>query len=207
MTDLPTLAASVRLTGDLRADMITFLDRHRCAHTAEHCLSVAVEAGRLATLFDADQRAAESAGWLHDISAIIPNSDRVDTALQWGIDVLDEEMAAPMILHQKLSAVIAQRVFQICDRAVLEAITCHTTLRAGASVLDKVVFLADKIAWDQAGKPPYLASILDAIEHRSLDRAVWVYLDHLWQQRQTLAVVHPWFVEAYQQLARQMDNV
>lgn len=71
----------------------------------------------------------------------------------------------------------------------------NATLKATASPLDKVIFVADKIAWDQEGKPPYLGEILKALEH-SLDAAALVYLDYLWEQRETLPVLHPWVVEA-----------
>lgn len=68
--------------------------------------------------------------------------------------------------------------------------------------LDKVVFVADKIEWDQSGTPPYLHELLPALD-RSLDHAVFVYLDFLWQQRETLRVVHPWLRDAHQELAVQ----
>ena len=106
-----------------------------------------------------------------------------------------------MLLHQKLSAVMAEQIFGIGDPSILHAVRCHTTLRARASLLDKVVFVADKIAWDQAGAPPYLDEITQALR-RSLDDAVWCYLDTLWQQRATLAAVHPWFVDAYLEQSR-----
>jgi HD superfamily phosphohydrolase YqeK len=96
--------------------------------------------------------------------------------------------------------VIARDVFAVRDSAVLSAIECHTTLKSGASVLDKVVFLADKIAWDQPGTPPYIVQLTQALD-RSLDKAVWVYLDHLWQRRATLQAIHPWFVRAYRELS------
>ena len=104
-----------------------------------------------------------------------------------------------MILHQKLSAILAHELFGVDDLAVLSAIGCHTTLRADATPLDKVVFLADKIAWDQSGSPPYRDALLDALTH-SLDAGACVYLQHLWAQRATLPVVHPWFENAYRQL-------
>ena len=72
---------------------------------------------------------------------------------------------------------------------------------AGATPLDKVVFVADKIAWDGAGDPPYLDAIMAAVE-RSLDQAAWCYLDYLWQRRATLAAAHPWFIAAHRQFAR-----
>ena len=54
MRDLHALAAGVRLTGDVRADMIAFLNSHGFTKTVEHCLNVAAETGRLSVQFDVD---------------------------------------------------------------------------------------------------------------------------------------------------------
>jgi len=130
----------------------------------------------------------------------LPDGDRVAAAQAFGVDVLPEEAAFPMILHQKLSAVLARGLFGERNDAVLSAIGCHTTLKVGASTLDTVVFVADKIAWDQPGIPPYRDALLGALAH-SLDAAAFVYLHFLWERRATLGVIHPWFVAAYQQHA------
>jgi predicted HD superfamily hydrolase involved in NAD metabolism len=144
-----------------------------------------------------DPLLAEQAGLLHDISAVIPNSVRLETAQCWGLAVLPEETACPMLLHQGLSAVMARILFGIDDPKVLSAIGCHTTLQAGASRLDKIVFVADKLAWDQAGLPPYLAGLQAALEH-SLDEAALFYLEYL---RDHLAgPLHPWARAALAQL-------
>ena len=161
---------------------------------------MAAEARRLAIRFGEDPARAEAAGLLHDISAPIPDAERLATAEAWGVEALAEERAYPMILHQKLSAVIAREAFGVKDAGVLSAIGCHTTLKAGASRLDKVVFVADKIAWDQPGDPPYLAEILAATE-RSLDAAAFCYLDYLYQRRATLRVAHPWMLAAWAEVA------
>jgi predicted HD superfamily hydrolase involved in NAD metabolism len=192
------------LIGDDFAESVpAFLTARRCAHTAGHVRAVAQEAVRLATHFHGiDAQQAAAAGWLHDISAVVPVTSRIAFAERCGIPVLPEERQAPMILHQKLSAVFAQHLFGVGDAAVLDAITCHTTLRRDAKPLDKVVFLADKIAWDQDGTPPYMGALLHALS-LSLDAAVCVYLQTLWDRRQTLPVVHPWFVAAYEQLCGQ----
>jgi len=173
---------------------------HGRADTIGHSMRVAAEAKRLALHWGEEAARAEAAGWLHDVSAIVPVEERIGLAEDLGLEVLPEERAFPMIMHQKLSAAIAQAVFGISDPAVLSAIGCHTTLKAGASRLDKIVFVADKMQWDQAGDAPYLRAITSAVE-RSLDQAVLVYLDYLWQQRTTIAVVHPWVVQAYRQLS------
>jgi predicted HD superfamily hydrolase involved in NAD metabolism len=197
---LVPLATGVRLTGEIRADMAALLTHHGCLQTVAHSLRVAEEARRLAVRFAVNAGPAETAGWLHDISAVFPPAQRLQVARELDLAVLPEEEAAPLILHQKLSAVVARELFGVRDEAVLSAIGCHTTLQAHASALDKVVFLADKIAWDQPGAPAYLADVLAALE-QSLDRAAWAYLDHLWRRRHTLAVVHPWMVAAHADLA------
>jgi predicted HD superfamily hydrolase involved in NAD metabolism len=199
-----TLTQSVQLTGHIRDDMAAFLVRHGYPKTVGHSIHVAAEARRLAGIFGADERLAEIAGWLHDISVVVPNPQRSDLARAVGLAVLPEEEAVPMILHQKLSALMARDIFGVAEATVLSAIRCHTTLKADASLLDKVVFVADKIKWDQPGEPPYLADLGAALE-QSLDWAAFCYLDYLWQRRETLPVVHPWLAEAHRQLSRKIS--
>ncbi len=198
-------SASFSRTGDLSADISRFLIQFDRPQTAVHCQEVAAEAKRLATLFGGDSQKAETAALLHDISVIIPNKERAAFARTHNIPLLAEEVAFPMIIHQKLSVLFAETVFGIDDTAVLSAIGCHTTLKSGATLLDKIVFLADKIAWDQAGDPPYIEEMTAALE-QSLDTAVMVYLTYLWDQRAHLRVIHPWFVIARAELLAISDG-
>lgn len=193
---LAQLVRDVHLTAQVDSDVTALLTRYGDTNTVRHCQHVAAEAERLAAQFGADPARAHIAGWLHDVSAVFPVAQRVSVARGLGLEILPEEEIAPMLLHQKISAAIARHVFGIGDEAVLSAVECHTTLKAGASLLDKVVFVADKVAWDQSGVPPYLPEITRALE-RSLDEAVLCYLEYLWQKRADLAAVHPWFVQAY----------
>jgi len=193
---LVRLAAGIGLTGDMAQDVTAFLKYHHCPQTAIHSAAVAAEAQRIAVSVGADPSCAAQAGWLHDVSAVIPVEARVAVAEALDLPVLPEERALPMILHQKLSVVVARDLFGVTDAAVLNAIGCHTTLKAGASVLDKVLFVADKLAWDQPGEPPYHAA-MEAALACSLDAAARVYLHYLWERRATLAVVHPWLAAAH----------
>lgn len=197
---LASLGQSLELTGRLPSDVSRFLVRHAQAHTAAHSAQVAAQAVELAERFGVGTSQAETAGWLHDVSAVIPNEKRIQVALENGLEVLPEEKQLPMITHQKLSALMARELFGITDAGVLSAVGCHTTLKADASPLDKVVFVADKIAWDQEGRPPYLGALEEALE-RSLDAAALVYLEYLWERRDDLPVLHPWVVAAHRQLS------
>ena len=192
----------ISLSGELGRDVTAVLNHHQLPKVAAHVARVSQEAKRLAIQFDADSIGAETAGWLHDISAVIPNEVRIDLCHHFNIPVLPGEADFLMILHQTLSAVVAREVFGVTETAVLSAISCHTTLKAGATLLDKIVFVADKIKWDQAGNPPYLTEIETAVAH-SIDDGCRVYLSYLWQRRNSLRYTHPWFVAAYQELTQE----
>jgi predicted HD superfamily hydrolase involved in NAD metabolism len=186
-------------TGSLRQRSAAFLRANGHQATATHCGRVAVEARRIARRFGLDADAADAAGLLHDVSAVIPNDERLWVAEELGLTILDAERTLPMIVHQRLSEAMAAALFGIEDPAILSAIGCHTTLKRDASALDRAVFVADKIKWDQPGVPPYLDAIVAATE-RSLEAAAFCYLDYLFNRSTDLKVVHPWAWDAYEQL-------
>ncbi|WP_282937903.1 bis(5'-nucleosyl)-tetraphosphatase (symmetrical) YqeK [Paenibacillus sp. RC67] len=190
---------SMTFSGHLETDVNRLLHLHHCPKTAEHSFRVGCEAERLAARFGGDPDAARYAGLLHDISAIFPNSERIRTAEALGIDILPEEAAFPMIIHQKISRVITKDIFQIQDQTILDAIECHTTLKANPTQMDLIIFVADKIEWDQPGKPPYLDELLSELDY-SLERGAFVYIEYLWNQRDRLKIIHPWLADAYEYL-------
>jgi predicted HD superfamily hydrolase involved in NAD metabolism len=191
------------LTGNMREDVYNFLSRNDYVKTAEHCLKVGDESKRIALLCSADPLEAELAGYLHDISAVFPNEIRIPIARQLGIEVLPEEEAFPMIVHQKLSKEMARDLFNISNTKILNAVGCHTTLRRESTLLDQVLFVADKIEWDQPGSPPYIQEIVEGLE-KSIVHAAFTYIHYLWEQREKLRVVHPWLKDAYYELALQV---
>ncbi|MEM7738393.1 MAG: bis(5'-nucleosyl)-tetraphosphatase (symmetrical) YqeK, partial [Deinococcota bacterium] len=184
-----------KASGKLENDVKTLLLQHNHDHTYHHVKAVVEKAIELAHQFHGNVAKSATAAWLHDISAIIPHYERVDVAKALGLTVLPEEERFPMIIHQKLSVPISKQVFSVNDPAVLSAIECHTTLKAHASLTDKIVFVADKIAWDQAGTPPYINELQRGLEH-SIDAAALAYLNYLWSLRDQLRVVHPWVMQS-----------
>lgn len=57
-------------------------------------------------------------------------------------DILEQQ---PDLIHPFLGAEVAKREYKIKDEDILNAIRYHTTGRAGMSVLEKIVFIADYI--------------------------------------------------------------
>ncbi|MCQ6568912.1 bis(5'-nucleosyl)-tetraphosphatase (symmetrical) YqeK [Bacillus mycoides] len=183
-------------TGKIENDIKDFLLKYNKEFTYKHSIRVANEARKIAKIFYEDEEKAAIAGCLHDISAIFPNEERIAVAEEFGIEILQEEREFPMIIHQKLSRVIAKEVFKVEDKEVLNAICCHTTLHKHATKMDLVLFIADKLEWDQIGTPPYLINVKKALGN-SLEHAAFVYISYLWERKDTLKVIHPWLEEAY----------
>ncbi|GAF07840.1 bis(5'-nucleosyl)-tetraphosphatase (symmetrical) YqeK [Paenibacillus pini] len=198
-TIFKNLTKNIEFSSDLKSNIHLFLTTNKCPQTADHCIDVGSEARRIALMFEANHEAAEIAGWLHDISAVFPSAERIEVSRQLQIEVLPEEELFPMIIHQKISKVMAGEIFGITDQEILEAVGCHTTLRANATLLDQVLFVADKIAWDQSGEPPYIKELNRELK-KSLTHGAFAYINYLWERKETLKVIHPWLKEAYGEL-------
>lgn len=182
--------------GDIKEDSIKLLAKYQCSITLEHSLRVAKKCEELAGMFGVNKKSAKIAGYLHDISVIVPNDKKLELCRALGIKILEEEEQFPMILHQKLSKVIAKEMFNIDDINILNAIECHTTLRANGTKLDMILFISDKLEWDQKDIPPYLEEVKMGLD-KSLKLGVFNYIRYMWNNRTSLKVIHPWLREAY----------
>ncbi|AZS14345.1 bis(5'-nucleosyl)-tetraphosphatase (symmetrical) YqeK [Paenibacillus lutimineralis] len=196
---------NISMTGDVETDFYHFLIVNGHPKTAEHCLKVGEKAEQLAKIYGVDPYKAKMAGYLHDVSAIFPNSERIDVAKALGLEILKEEEIFPMIIHQKISGVMATEIFNVHDDEIISAITCHTTLKSNASKIDKVLFVADKIEWDQDGTPPYIKRIEHSLKE-SIDAASYAYIKYLFDNKSNLKVVHPFLESAYKELKEQFKE-
>jgi predicted HD superfamily hydrolase involved in NAD metabolism len=202
---VPLMAKCVQ-RGDLPQDVAAFFKANGYLKTLDHSVLVAAEALRLAVRFGVDPVKANHSGWLHDISAVFLDSERVKVAEELGLELLVEERINPVVVHQKISAVMAQEIFNVQDEEILAAVGHHTTLRARATQLELVLFVADKTAWDQEGTPVYLAELQAALE-TSLEKAALVYLHSLWERRDHLpGPLHPWAMAAMGDLEKTIQE-
>lgn len=64
-------------TGDWENDIKSFLVQYNHLFTYEHSVRVANEARKIAKRFQVNEEQAVIAGYLHDISAIFPNNERI----------------------------------------------------------------------------------------------------------------------------------
>lgn len=185
-----------QLSGSVEKDSYNFLIKYNRQRIADHSIRVGRMAKHIAKNYGVNSELAEAAGYLHDIGGIFPNDRRVEIASALGIEILPEEKELPLILHQRISKVLARDIFQISNMEILNAVECHTTLKSKPSKLDMVLFIADKIKWDQNGSPPYLRDLESALDI-SLESAAFCYIDYLFKNKEKLMVLHPWLLDAY----------
>lgn len=188
-------------TGNIEHDAYCLLKYYNCLKTIEHSKDVAEQALILANDFNINNNKVNIASVLHDISAFIPNKKRLEYAEKIGLEILDEERQFPILLHQKISKVIAKELFKVEDEDILSAIECHTTLKSHPTKIDLIVFIADKIRWDQEGIPPYLYNVEEGLKV-SLEIGALCYIDFLLNKSSTFKIAHPWLLEAYTYLKK-----
>ena len=165
-----------------------------------HVEDVASIAVKLAKAYDLDVDKIKLAALLHDISGIMTPKEMYDFAKSRGLEIDPAEEKYHALLHQRVSKIIAQEDFDITDSDILNAIECHTTLRKNASVYDKVIFIADKISWDQKGIPS-CDDLLKSATAESLDEACYLYIKYQFDNN-LLVMPHQWLIEAYEDLKK-----
>ena len=177
-------------TGDIKANIQSLFNANNKAKTFEHSKAVADMNMKIAGQYGLDLHICGLCGYLHDISAVIARDDMLSYAVEnnWHID--EAERRFPVILHQRISKLIAEQDFGITDRQILSAVECHTTLRINPSVYDMALFIADKLAWD-LGHPPFYGIVKSALDI-SLESASLAYMDYIVKNKMIL-YPHKWF--------------
>ena len=108
-----------------------------------HCVNVSKEAVKLAKRYGGDEEKAAVAGILHDITKEMPKEEQLQIMHDSGIILDDIQKNAPKLWHGISGSVYIKKHFGIEDEDILNAICYHTTGRAGMSLLEKIIFVAD----------------------------------------------------------------
>lgn len=114
-----------------------------------HSLAVAEEAERLARKYGADPAKARTAGILHDILKDAGEDAQLQIFQDFAILLDNVERQAPKLWHARAGAVFIEKVLGVEDGDIVTAVRYHTTGRAGMSLLEKVLFIADFTSADR----------------------------------------------------------
>lgn len=125
---------------DLRCAALSMLSRRRVPHV----LGTEETAASLARRWGADEMSARRAALLHDCTKKCGREQHLAICRQYGIRLDEEEQREEKLLHALTGAALAEHVFGLTAEEV-GAVRWHTTGRAGMTVLEKILYLADYI--------------------------------------------------------------
>lgn len=114
-----------------------------------HSLNVEKSARELALIYGADIEKSAIAAILHDILKDTPSQEQFKILKNSDISLTEVEKQSPQLWHAMAGMVFVRDKLDISEEDILNAIRYHTTGRAGMSLVEKVVFLADFISEDR----------------------------------------------------------
>ncbi len=114
-----------------------------------HSLCVAKEALRLSIKYGADIERAFVAGLLHDICKDMSGKEQLQLLKQFGIMLDAIEQNAPKLWHAKAGAAYLEYEMKLNDAEIISAVRYHTTAKAGMTLLEKILYLADFTSEDR----------------------------------------------------------
>ncbi|MBR2546962.1 MAG: bis(5'-nucleosyl)-tetraphosphatase (symmetrical) YqeK [Eubacterium sp.] len=108
-----------------------------------HTYGVRDTSVRLAKKYGADPEKARACSLYHDMFRRASDEHIEECINKYGLD--PKYRHDPDLAHSKIAAIYMKNEMGITDEDMLNAVAYHTTGRAGMSVLEKVIFLADAI--------------------------------------------------------------
>lgn len=142
----------------------------------------------LAEKFNFDRETAAKVGIAHDIAKEMETEEKIKYAEKNNIKIDDIERENPILLHAKIGADIAIKELGF-TKEMGQAIKAHTTGIVNMTLLDKILFIADRTSIER-GFPDieYLNSLLE----ESIDKAVLYIIDKkIMLQIEKKAQMHP----------------
>ena len=146
------------------------LNEYRLKHT----MLTVREAIELGFRHGADTKKARLAAILHDCVKF-DTPAMIDYAGKHGFELTDEELMNPYLIHARMGAMAAEKVYGINDPEIINAIARHTLGSADMTTLDKVIYLADKL---EPSRQYRKINVLKQLACQDLDSAVIAVMRH-----------------------------
>ena len=110
---------------------------------SRHIFGVCETAKFLARHYNADENKAEISALFHDMFKDITDEELKDYAKNLGLE--EKYQNNINLAHSKIASAIMANDYDILDEDILNAVKYHTTGRAGMSILEKILYIADVI--------------------------------------------------------------
>ena len=134
---------SIEQINALRSDIADKMSGFRLEHT----LGVEKMAVRLGEIYCPDKiDLLRAAALLHDVTKELTIDGHTEIYNRFGLTPTPESLDSPATLHSvSASLIIPEKYPAFADEELISAVRHHTTGRAGMSICEKIIYLADYI--------------------------------------------------------------
>jgi len=122
--------------------MFDFVKRKLSEKRFIHTMGTTKIAEELSKIYNLDPTPVKKAAMLHDIAKDMPMEEQVAILKKYNIDLAEDELKSPGIIHGYVGAIISKIEFDIEDE-VYDAIFYHPTGHPDFKNVGKILFLAD----------------------------------------------------------------
>lgn len=131
---------------EIEANVKNILSEYRFTHS----VGVAKKAVELAKIYGVDEEIAKKIGIAHDVAKEMTDEEMLKYAISNNIEIDEIESAKPSLLHGKIGADIALKKYGFTND-MANAIKWHTTGKENMSMLEKIIYVADKTEENRKG--------------------------------------------------------
>lgn len=146
-----------------------FLKKNMSFKRFEHSLLVALEAKNLAKVYNYDENIAYITGLTHDIA-----KEFSDEKKKFYIDKYNLENINENIIHADIGSIFCRENYHFSEE-MCQAIKAHTIGNDNMSLLDKIIFIADKIG--RKNLSPFGQEV-KKLAYKDLDSSICLYLEN-----------------------------
>jgi len=164
-----------------------------------HSLNVAESAAMLALMYGGDEEKAYFAGLVHDIMKNATKEEQLQIMEKGDIILSRTEKNNPKLWHAMAGEAYLRTVLGITDKEILSAVRYHTTGKAGMSLLDKIIYIADYISAER--NYPDVNVMRELALTKGLDEAALYALKYSFTSlSKEERLIHPDSVDYYNEL-------
>jgi len=158
-----------------------------------HSIRVMEKAIELAKIYNQDKEIVALTALAHDIAKEMSNEEFFQYAEEYEIELEEIDKIATMTLHGKIGADIVKRKYGF-TKEMQDAICYHTTGRPNMTMLDKIIYIADKT---EIGRNyDKVEEIRKVLEEQGLDEAILYGIDNyiIPNRLEKQRIIHPYSI-------------
>lgn len=141
----------------------------------EHSVGVMEKAIELAKIYGEDEEKAAYAALTHDIAKEMTVEEYYKYARENNITLSEDDKMCTSVLHGIIGADIVKKKYGFTDE-MCNAIYYHTTGRANMTMLEKIVYVADKCE-ERTRKSEHANTLRGIAKDKGLDEAILFVMD------------------------------